>query len=253
MIEDLPRLAFQAVLLLSRIGACGMVLPGLGEAEVPAPVRLALVLALVVLLLPGLAPLLPPPPDDAAQALRLIGTEIAIGLWLGWLARLLALALTMAGQAIGFLVGLSSLLTPDAALGGQNGALARLLGLSGTVLLLSSGLYALPLRALAESYAVLPAASPLPAGLAAEALATAGADSLSLALRLMAPVLLLSLIGQAAAGLLARAAPQAQVFVLVGPAQVLAGLALLALLMPALLAHWAAALRAGFAALPGLG
>ena len=47
MIETLPDLAFQAVLVLARIGGAVMLLPGLGAPEVPATIRLALVLALV--------------------------------------------------------------------------------------------------------------------------------------------------------------------------------------------------------------
>ncbi len=41
LLAALPALAFQAVLVFARLGAAVMVLPGLGEAEVPAPVRLA--------------------------------------------------------------------------------------------------------------------------------------------------------------------------------------------------------------------
>lgn len=254
MLEALAAdLTFQAVLLLARLGACGMLLPGFGEAEVPAPIRLAIVLSLVPLLLPVLAPGLPPAPPDAAEALRLIATEIAVGLWLGWLARLTFLAMTMAGQAIAFLIGLSSLLAPDAALGGQSSSVARLLGLAAAALVLATGLYALPLRALVESYSLLPAGAPLPADAAAEAIVAAGAGSIALALRLAAPLLLLALLTQAASGLLARAAPQAQVFVLAAPAQTAAGLALLALLLPAMLAYWAEALRAAWSTLPGLG
>ena len=38
----LRALAFQSVLLLARLGAAAMILPGLGEGDVPAPVRLAI-------------------------------------------------------------------------------------------------------------------------------------------------------------------------------------------------------------------
>jgi flagellar biosynthetic protein FliR len=252
MPEDLAGIAFAAVLLVARLGACGMLLPGLGEADVPAPVRLGLVLALVPLLLPGLAPGLPSP-DSVPAALALLAVEIAIGLWLGWLARLVALALVMAGQLAGTFLGLSSLLAPDPTFGSQGTALGRVMGIAGVALALSTGLYALPLAALAESYRVLPPGGALPAGIAAETLVAAGAASLALALQLAAPLLLLSLLMQVATGLLSRVAPQAQVFVLAAPAQTLAGLLLLALLLPTLLAQWAEAAGAAWRALPGLG
>jgi flagellar biosynthetic protein FliR len=253
LLAALPNLAFHTVLLLSRLGACAMLLPGLGEADVPTPVRLGFALALVVLMLPALAPGLPSAPDTVTEALRLVGTEVLVGVWIGWLARLIMLATAIAGQAIGYLMGLSSMLAPDPALGAQNTAMARLIGFGAVVLVLASGLYALPLRAMVESYTLLPAGGPLPGGVVAETVVAAGAGSLELALRLVAPLLVFSVLMQVAIGLLARAAPQAQVFVLAAPAQTIGGLALLALLLPAMLAHWAEAARQAWSVLPGLG
>lgn len=253
LLARLPLLAFQAALLFCRVGACGLVLPGLGEADVPAPLRLGLSLALVPLLLPGLQPVLPPPPNSAAEAARLVALEVATGLWIGWLARLVVIALSMAGQAMSFLIGLASVLVQDPAMGGAGTPLSRFLGLAAAAVTLSSGLYVLPLRALAESYALLPPGAPLAAGPAAHAIAQAIGGSLDLALRLAAPFVLLSLLIQAVAGLLGRVAPQTQAFILAAPAQVAAGLALLALLLPALLAHWAQAAREAWQLLPGLG
>jgi flagellar biosynthetic protein FliR len=167
LLEALPALAFQAVLLLARLGAAAMILPGLGEQDVPAPVRLALALGLVPVLLPVLAPSLPGAPDSAAETLRLIALELAVGLWIGGLARLLAMALSIAMQVGASLLGLSAILAPDPVLGSGASALGRLGTLAAAVLVLSTGLYALPLRALAESYALMPPGSPWPAGAAA--------------------------------------------------------------------------------------
>lgn len=253
LLEALPVLAFHAALLFCRLGACGMLLPGLGEVDVPATIRLALPLALVPLLLPVLEPALPPPPDGAAEAVRLVAVEVLTGLWLGFLARLVALALAMAGQAMGYLIGLASVLVPDPALGGTGSPLSRFLGLAAAALALSTGLYALPLRALAESYTVLPAGAPLPSGPAAEALGLAVAESLALALRLAAPFVLLSSVVYLIAGLIGRVAPQTQAFILAAPAQALIGILLLALLLPALLQDWAEAARIAWQHLPGLG
>lgn len=248
----LPLLAFQAMLVLARIGGAVMLLPGLGAAEVPATIRLALVLGLTALVLPLAQPALPPMTEEVPALLRLLAVETVIGLWLGLLARLLELALSQAGQVMALMVGLASPLQGDAAFGAQGTVLSRFFGLAATVLVLSTGLYALPLRALAESYAVLPPGGFLPVPAQAASLAQAVADSLSLALRLAAPLVLANILGQFALGLLARLAPQIQVFALAAPGQILGGLLLLALLLPALLAAWLAALRDGLASLPGL-
>ena len=241
MLDALPALAFQAMLVLARLGAAVLLLPGLGEQDAPASIRLALVLALVALLLPGLVPVLPAIPQGLPELLRLILTETGFGLWLGLLARLVALALAQAGQVVALMVGLASPLQTDPMLGAQSTATGRLFTLLAATLVLSTGLYALPLRALAESYAVLPPGEPLPLGRSAETVAQAVADSLALALRLAGPLVLAAVLGNFALGLLARVAPQVQVFTVAAPGQIIGGLLLLGLLLPAMLAVWLAA------------
>ncbi len=252
LIAALPTLAFQAVLAFARLGAAVMLLPGLGEQEIPARLRLSLGLALLALLLPGLAPALPVQPEDAAEAVRLVVQETVVGLWLGGLARLVALALGVAGQAISALIGLQGMLMADPELGGQATAIARALSLASAVLVLGTGLYAIALRALVESYALIPAGAPLPTGAAAEAIAAAGAACLDLALRLAAPFVIGAVVLNVALGLLSRLVPQVQTFFVAVPGQILAGIALLAVLAPALVAAYAEALGAAFATLPGL-
>jgi flagellar biosynthetic protein FliR len=253
LLQSLPALAFQAVLAFARIGAAVMLLPGLGEQEVSPTIRLVLGLALLALLLPVLAPALPPAPADGAAAALLIAQEVVVGLWLGGLARIAAVALAMAGQAIATLIGLQGLLVADPELGGQGTALGRAFGLIAACLVLGTGLYTLALRALVDSYAVLPAGAPFPAGAAAEAMADAGAASLALALRLAAPFVIAAIVLNLSLGLLARLAPQVQTFFVAVPGQILAGIALLALLAPPMLAVFAESLREAFQALPGAG
>ena len=59
-----------------------MLLPGLGEPELPSFVRAGLALGLTVLLLPGLAPSMPPPPADPVVVAGMIAAELVTGLWL---------------------------------------------------------------------------------------------------------------------------------------------------------------------------
>ena len=251
LLRELPALAFQAVLTFARLGAAVMLLPGLGEAETPPTLRLGLGLVLLLLLFPVIAPGLPPPPADAASFAAEVAMEVVVGLWLGGLARILMLAFAMAGQAIAALIGLSGLLVMDQNLGAQGTALGRAFGLMAAVLVLSTGLWQPVLVALAESYTVLPAGGPFPAGMAAEAMVVAGGESLALALRLAAPFVVGAVLLNVALGLLSRLAPQVQTFFVAVPGQILAGLALLGLLAPPVILAFAEALRAGFATLPG--
>ena len=247
----LPDLAFAFALVLARAGAACMLLPGIGEAELPMMVRAGFALALALVLLPVLAPTLPLPPADAWQGFTMLAAELAAGALLGWLARLLLVALPLAGQFIAVLTGQASILQPDDVLGPQGAALGRLFALAGPVLLLASGLYALPLQALAGSYAVLPAGAMLPAGDTAATVTVAVGGCFALALRLAGPFLLAGILWHVVLAGLGRLAPQLPLFFLAAPAQLLGGLLLLALLGGSLLTVWGTAAAEGFALLPG--
>ncbi len=252
LLARLPQFAFAFVLVLARTSAACMLIPGIGEAELPMMVRAGFALALTAVLLPVLVPELPPMPGDVWRGLFMLAAELAAGLLIGWLARLLLMALPIAGEILAILTGQASVLQPDDLLGPQGAAVGRLLSLAGPVLLLSSGLYALPLQALAGSYRVLPAGVLLPAGDTAASVVAAVATCFALALRLAAPFLLAGIVWHVALAVLVRLAPQVPVFFLAAPAQLLGGLALLAALGGVVLGVWAAAAAAGLAALPGL-
>ena len=151
LLATLPGWAFGFVLVMARVGAAIMLLPGLGEAEPPAMVRVGLALGVTALLLPGIEPTIPAVPEAGLQAGFMIGAEVTTGLWLGWLARLLVLALPVAGQFIAYMLGVANVLQPDPELGGQATPIARLFALAAPLAILVTGLYAVPLAALAGS------------------------------------------------------------------------------------------------------
>ena len=252
LLAGLSDLAFAFVLVLARAGGLVMLLPGLAETGVPAVVRAGIAGALAMLLTPAIAPLVPAVPATPVMAAGMVLAELLVGLWLGFLARVLVLALPMAGQILATLLGLSSVLQPDPELGPQSSALARLFSLAAPAVVLASGLYALPVAALARSYGLFPPGGVLPSGAVAEAASRAVGSGFSLALRLCAPALLASVVWNVAAALMARAAPRVQVYFMAMPAQIFGGLAMLAALSGAVLLAWQDAVRAGFGALPSL-
>jgi flagellar biosynthetic protein FliR len=252
LLAALPAWAFAFVLVTARIGAALTLLPGLGEAASPAMVRIGLCLAVTVLLLPGIAPLVPPVPEASMQAAFMVAAEVITGLWIGWLARLLVLALPVAGQYIAYMLGIANVLQPDQELGGQATPIARLLAVAAPLAILASGLYALPLAALAGSYQLIPPGTLLPAADTADAAVRAAAAVFAVAVRLASPFLLVAIVWNVATGLLARLVPRLQVYFVAMPGQILGGIALLAVLATALLTAWQDSVRAGFAALPGL-
>ncbi len=251
-LNGLPNLAFGFMLVVCRVSAAVMLLPGFGETEIPVVVRAGLAVGIALLIFPGVQGIMPPAGDAVLHDAAMIAAELGCGVLLGWLARLMALSLPIAGQIISTMIGLSSVLQPDPELGSQTTGVSRVLALAAPVLILSSGLYALPLGALANSYRLVPPGTLLSAGDAAQSVAVATEGCFSLALRLAAPLVLADFVWQAMLGLLARLVPSLQVYSLSLPGQVLGGLLLLALLIGPILAVWMQAMRTGFSALPGL-
>ena len=162
-LADLPAWSFAFMLVLARFGAAMALLPGLGEASAPSMIRAGLALAITALLLPVIFPTPPPAPQADLAAAGMIGAEVITGLWLGWLARLLCIALSITGQFIAYLLGISTVLQPDPELGAQSTALASLFDAVAPLVILISGLYTLPLTALVGSYRLIPPGTLLPA------------------------------------------------------------------------------------------
>lgn len=250
IIVALPSLIFALTLVLCRVGMVVMLMPGLGEIDAPPMVRAGLTLGLAILLLPGISSRVPSVPDGVAGP-QMIAAELLTGLALGWLARLPALALGMAGAIISLLIGLANVLQPDPALGGQSTALARLFNTAAPVLILVTGLYTLPLSALAGSYTLIGPGGALPAGDATDLIIKVAGSSLSLALQLSAPLLVAGIVFQFAVGLVARVAPQLQAFTIAAPGQILGGMVLLGLLASRILSTWEGGVSATWAMLPG--
>lgn len=244
LIGSVPEWAFALMLIISRVGSVCMLLPGLGEAEVPMNIRAGMALLLTILVLPLLAPGLPAMPGSSISLLGWIAGEIMIGLWLGWLARLPMLALPIAGQFAAGALGLSNVLQPDPLLGPQASALSRLFGLVAPVLLLTSGLYVLPLTALVTSYRLFVPGAWLTGGDLALSVTDAVSDSLALSLQLGGPFIAAGIVWQLVLGVVARLVPQLQVYFVAMPGQIMGGLVLLALMSAGMLESWQANLAA---------
>ena len=252
LLAALPQWAFSLALVLSRCGVAIMLIPGLGEAEPPPMVRAGFALGTAFLLLPIVADRIPVPPAGGFEYARLVVIELLVGGMLGWLARLPSLALSMGGAIMSYMMGLSSVVQQDPALGGQSAALSRLLGLVAPVLVLSTGLYALPLQALAGSYSLFPPGSAMPMDVMADSVTGAVAASVLLAFRVAAPLILAGVLVQAALGVLARLAPQLQLYSAATAGQIVGGLILLGVVLGTTIGTWSEAVQDAWSALPGL-
>lgn len=241
-------------LVLSRVGAAMALLPGLGELAAPASVRIGLALSITVVLLPEL-PALPASVTNAngMDLMLMIAGEVVTGLWFGWLARMIVLALPIGAQFIAYLIGISSVLQPDAELGSQSSALGTLMDVALPVLVLASGLYTLPLRAMIGLFQLIPVGHVLPAGDSADIAVGAVATAFTLALQLASPFVVLGIVWHIGMGQIARMSARMQIYFISMPGQILIGLVLMMLTAEAIITAWHGGAQAFMASMPGNG
>ncbi len=248
LLDSVPLFA----LVLARVGAAMALLPGLGESVAPAPVRIGLAVSITILLLPGLAP--PPPAQmEGLNMMLMVVSEVVTGLWFGWIARMIVLALPIAAQYIAFLIGLSSVLQPDPELGSQSTALGKLFEMAGPLLILLFGLYTLPLRALSGLFQLIPPGRLLPVADSTQLATGAVVTALDLALQLASPFVVTGIVWHLAMGQIARMASRMQIYFVAAPGQIFLGLVLLMLTTSAIIMAWHDGARTFLNALPGIG
>jgi flagellar biosynthetic protein FliR len=245
--------AFALILVLARIGATFALLPGLGESTIPAVVKAGMVLTLTILLLPAIEPLLPARPENELRLALMVLTEMANGLWFGWLARILTTSLPLAGQFVADFAGLSNVLQPSPDLGAQTTAISRMYDVAVPALILSTGLYTMLLSSLLRFYQLIPPGTLVWIPDSAALTVTVVAESFNLALRLAAPFILAAIAWHVAIGLIARLVPRLQVFFVALPGQIGLGLLLLGAVAAPTVGAWMEAMRVDLATLPGGG
>lgn len=225
----LPFGAWAFMLVFARIGSIVMLLPGFAEAYVAVPVRLAIALAIVLAVAPGIVSTLPPLPDQPLALFAILGLEIAIGLFIGTLVRLLMSALQVAGTVIALQSGLGSATFFDPAQGEQSAIFANLLALMGVVAIFAADLHLMLLRATGDSYALFPPGGAVPFSGFAEVAGRFVAGSFLLGVQISAPFIVYGLVFNTGLGLLQRLMPALQMFMVIVPVQIVVAFALFAL------------------------
>lgn len=220
---------FQFMMVFCRLGSAVMLLPGFGEAYVPARVRLVFALTFSLALMPMLADRIPVLPAELDRFVVALLSEIGIGLFFGSLCRIILMAVLSAGTIIALQTGIANALSVDPATAQQAAVTGNFLIVVALVLIFATGLDHITLQALVGTYAVMPPGRLPPMGDFADFDSRIVADSFTLAVQMSAPFLVYGLVFTGAMGLLARLMPTLQVFFIAMPAQLLMGLGLLAL------------------------
>jgi len=222
-ISLLPALAATFMLVFARIGAIVMLLPGLGETNIPVRIKLAIALLLTLIILPLHRAAYHVDMDTLAPLLVLMIHEILIGVVLGATARVTLGALQVAGSVIAQQMGLGFVTAVDPTQGQQGLLIGNFLTLLGLALLFATDSHHLVIAALDESYAVFSPGEMMPSGDVAALATRAFASAFRIGMQLSAPFLVFGLVFNIGLGVLARLMPQMQVYFVAVPLAILAG------------------------------
>jgi flagellar biosynthetic protein FliR len=225
-----PGPAAAIALFATRLGGFLLIAPVYSARTIPAAVRVAFLIALTAMMAPivtagGAAPVVTP---------ATLLTETLIGFALGFGAAVFVGAAEVAGDVLSLQTGFSGASTLDPMTMVQSPLLADFLKRVVITLMLALGGHLLMLDALAESVSIVPLGSSINGADGLMALALLCSRLFTLGLQIAAPVMAAVFVGNLAMGILARTAPQLQIFMLAYPLQIVIGTSALALAMPLL-------------------
>jgi flagellar biosynthetic protein FliR len=234
-ISFLPALAAAFILVFARVGTMLMLLPGLGELNVPIRIRLTVAVLLAAVLLPLHQNAYQIDLRSFGPLVGMLGEELFIGAVLGLSVRLIMSCLQVAGAVIAQQVGLGFVTAVDPTLGQQGVLIGNFLAVLGVTLIFATDLHHLVIAALDSSYTLFaPGEMPLLGDVAALTTRTA-ATAFRIGIQLSAPFMVFGLLFNLGLGVLSRLMPQMQVFFVGLPLSILLGLMIFLLVLGALM------------------
>src|SRR5436190_8562949 len=231
----LPILAASFMLVFARIGTVVMLLPGFGELNLPATVRLTMALVLTAILLPLHRSAYAIDLHSSGPVLAMFAQEMLIGAVLGLTARLTISALQVTGSVVAQQLGLGFVTAVDPTQGQQGMIVGNFLTVLGVTLLFATDLHHLVIAALHDSYTLFaPGELMMTGDIAALMTRTVGA-AFRVGVQLSAPFLAFGLLFNLGLGVLSRLMPQMQVFFVGLPLSILLGFLILLLVIGAMM------------------
>lgn len=230
---------------LFRIAAMIVAMPIFGSILIPVRVRLMLALAITSIVAPVL-PASPAVDPLSLEAVLIILQQIIIGVAMGLAVQLVFNAVTTGGQIIAMQMGLGFASMVDPQNGTQVPVLSQLYLLLVTLLFLGFNGHLVMIEMVAESFTVLPVGAD---GLTRNGLwllAGWGSQMFAGALWLALPAVASLLVVNIAFGVMARAAPQLNIFAIGFPVALMMGFVVILFTLPAVVPQFESLVTDGF-------
>ncbi len=196
--------------------------PGLGGEKTPPTVRVALALGLAAVVVP-VCVREPPPVGDPGLFVALCLAELAFGIALGFAMGALLEALRFGGEILDLQIGLRAGQLFDPSTGSQSGILSTGYYMIALVLFMQLDGHHYLLRGLAASFQMTPVGELTLRPCLMRVVSDLGSSLLAIGVRVAAPVIAALLLADLSFGLVARAVPQVNVFLVGIPAKMALG------------------------------
>lgn len=212
-----PSEIFLFALVLCRIAGLFAALPVFGGRRLPTRIKIVTVLAITIVCLPILKITPPPVPSDAFSLGILVLQELMIGLTLAFITQIIFAAVELSGQIIGLQMGFSISSVIDPNMGNQMQIMSVMQSLLATLFFLSLNIHHAFIRAIVDSFTVIPLGGWKMSEALLQFLVKSTSDVFILGIRLAAPVMVTLLLTSVVLGIMARAFPQMNVFMVSFP------------------------------------
>lgn len=230
-------LVFVGMAVFARMSLFIFLLPGIGEQAIPTRIRLAIAMALTLLILPVVLHPDMARPQTISAAAGLIGKESLFGLFLGLSFRLMIFGLQIVGNIVAQSLSLSQVLGEGIATE-PNTTISTILMLSGVALLVTMNFHTEAFYLFVQSYEAFPIGSNIDFDGLAYSLSQRAMDIFRISLSLSFPFLLLNFAYNLMLGFLNKAMPQLLVSFVGMPAITGVGILLLALCADVVMSLW---------------
>ena len=215
------------MLVLSRVAGIFAALPVFGGRRLPLRIRVVTIFMITLVSFPALAVSPPQTPSDVFSLALLALSEVMIGLTLSFITQCVFAAVEFSGQIIGMQMGLTISSILDPTMGTQTQIMSVVQSLFATLLFLALNVHHIFIRTIVDSFRIIPLGGWRISGELLNFLVMRAADIFIIGIRLAAPVMVSLLLTSVALGVMARAFPQMNVFMISMPLNIGMGLIIL--------------------------
>lgn len=227
---DLSYAEFERFLFVFfRVGAIIIFIPILGSGQIPARLKIGFILVLSFIIFPLVADIPMPRPRGLLELGVYLFSEVTIGLILSFAVRLIFTSVQIAGTMVDFQMGFGVVNVIDPQTESQVSITAQFQNIFAVLLYLALSAHHLTIFAIVESFNIINPATFSFSETTMALIMKLFASTFIIAVKIAAPVMAILIFISVGLGLIARAVPQMNVFIVGFPLQIGAGILMIGL------------------------